>query len=392
MHEFTFDWPSPLDPPKLLTEVSAEEPVFRVRMPSGDEGYLVTRYDDVVKVLMDPVFSRAWLFRPDVPRYSEIPFGLPDSLLNLDAPDHTRLRRAVSRAFTPRRAEAMRAGIQAVADTLLDRLQAVGGPADLVESYCSPLPIRVICQLFGIPEADWPALSDWVEKAVSLTAHSGEETMAAMMNLAAYFTELVATKRAAPSDDLLSTLITTPDRKDELTDDEMVSVAGTIIGAGFETTVNQLAISSYVLLRHHEHFTGLREDPARIPSAVEELLRMTPTNHGTTRIATTDVEVGGVLIPSGSMVLAWTAAANRDPDAFPEAARLDLERDKNDHLTFGHGAHYCLGAGIARMELRVGLETLIRRFPDLRLAVDPDELSWRSGMATFGPHALPVSW
>ncbi|MEV2270825.1 cytochrome P450 [Nonomuraea africana] len=359
-------------------------------MPSGDEGYLVTRHDDVVRVLMDPVFSRAWLFRPDVPRYSDGPIGLPDSLLNLDPPDHTRLRRAVSRAFVPRRVESMRAGVQKVAEGLLDRMEAGGGPADLVEAFCSPLPISVICQLFGVPERDWPALRGWTDTALSLTARSTHEVTQALTSLHDYFVKLVADKRAAPSDDLLSTLIT--DRQDELSDAEMVSVAGTILAAGFETTVNQLAISAYVLVRNRELYTGLHKDPARVPAAVEELLRMTPTNHGTARIATEDVEIGGMLIPAGSMVLAWTAAANRDEDAFPEPARMDLDRAKNDHLTFGRGAHFCLGAGIARVELQAGLQALLRRFPDLQLAADPSELSWRSGMVAFGPHELPVTW
>ncbi|MEU7898211.1 cytochrome P450 [Nonomuraea sp. NPDC049152] len=392
MHEFSFDWPSPLDPPSLLTKASTEPPVFRVRMPSGDEGYLVTRYDDVVRVLMDPAFSRAWLFRPDVPRYSGSPLGLPESLLNLDPPDHTRLRRAVSRAFVPRRVESMRASVREVAEGLLDRMEAKGGPADLVEEFCSPLPISVICRLFGVPQADWAALRDWTDRALSLTAHSPDDITEALTRLHAYFVELVAAKRAAPSDDLLSMLITAPERQDELSDAEMVSVAGTILGAGFETTVNQLAISAYVLLRDRELYTGLREDPARVPSAVEELLRLTPTTHGTARIATADVEVGGVLIPAGSMVLAWIAAANRDEHAFPEPVRTDLERAKNEHLTFGRGAHFCLGAAIARLELQVGLAALIRRFPDLRPAADPADLRWRSGMVAFGPHDLPVTW
>ncbi|MFF0306984.1 cytochrome P450 [Streptosporangium sp. NPDC004379] len=392
MRDFSLDWPSPLDPPALLSELDAEKPVFRVRMPSGDTGYLVTRYDDVVRVLSDPVFSRAWMFRPGAPRYSDRPIGLPDSLLNLDPPEHGRLRRAVSRAFTPRRVEAMRAGVEEVAEDLLDRMEAAGGPTDLVEAFCAPLPVSVICRLFGVPEADRPGLRKWIETALSLTAHSAEESFDALMRLHGYFTDLGAARRAEPGDDLLSTLITAPDRRDELTDAELVGVAGTIIGAGFETTVHQLAISAYVLLRDPERYAGLRREPGGVPAAVEELLRMTPAVHGTARIATEDVEVGGERVPAGSMVLAWTAAANRDPGAFSGATALDLGRSRNDHLTFGHGPHFCLGAGLARVELRAGLAALLRRFPDLRLAADPAELRWRSGMVAFGPHELPVRW
>ncbi|MFF3441952.1 cytochrome P450 [Streptosporangium sp. NPDC002721] len=368
-------------------------PVRRWTLPSGEEGYLVTRHEDVRRVLSDPVFSRAATLEPGAPRYAPRPsLGVPDSLLDMDAPRHTRLRGIASRAFTRRRVEAMRPGVQEVVDRLLDDMARTGPPADLVEALSAPLPITVICQLLGVPYGDRVTFREWSTAMLSVT-DPPEKVFEAAGNLRAYMSDLVASKAAEPGDDLLSALSTADEEGDALTGPELVNLAVVLLVAGYETTQSQLTAGVHALLRRPELYAELCADPSLVPSATEELLRAHPAVPQLLfRVTTQDAEVAGVTIPARSGVVLSAVAANHDGAVFADAHGIDPRRDDNVHLTFGHGPHFCLGALLARTELQVALAALVSRFPALELAVPSSEIPWRAGHLVSGPTALPVTW
>ncbi|GAA2425816.1 cytochrome P450 [Actinomadura vinacea] len=380
--------------PPLLTEVRVVGPVTRVRMLSGEIGYLVTRFEEAQQVLADPVFSRAALFRPGAPR--ELPretVGTPRTLFNMDPPDHTRLRRVVAKGFTRKRIDSLRAGIETVVDGLLDGMAETGPPADLVEALCVPLPVTEICQLLGVPYEDRASFRAWTETVMSVTGYTQEEVGRARQDLHRYLTALVAAKRAEPADDFLSALLVIRDEEDRISEEELVSLGITLLVAGHGTTMNQLGGSVHALLTRPGMYAALHQDPGLIPTAVEELLRLVPAvTVSSPRLATEDVELGGVLVPAGSVVALSAIAANRDPAVFAEPETMDLARPDNHHITFGHGPHFCVGTQLARAELQVAIGSLVRRFPDLRLAVDPAEIRWRTSALIQGPVELPVAW
>lgn len=422
---FPTQWQTPLDPPALLAEALDGPRVRQVVMPSGDTGYLVSRYDDVSRVLSDPVFSRARQFRPGVPRFAKAQLGTPDAIINLDPPEHTRLRRVISRGLTPRRVEGMRPGIQRLVGELLDRMTADGPPADLVEALCAPLPMHVICELLGVPYGDRERFRAWTETAFSITTRTEEDVTAALSILREYIAGLIALRHSSPSDDLLSVIAATagardggPDDSpgtaggagaeadgtapagkvgtasgpDTLTGSQLAGLGRSLLAAGHHTTLNQLAISAYVLLRDPVSCAALSADPGLVPTAVEELLRLHSTASFILRVTAEPASIGGTVIPADQLVIAWTAAANRDPAAFPEPGRLDLHRRGPDHLALGRGAHFCVGAWLARLELEIALTALVCRFPTLRFAADPGALRWNAGPVVTGPRELPVSW
>lgn len=425
---FPAQWQTPLDPPALLTEALDGPRVRQVVMPSGDTGYLVSRYDDVARVLSDPVFSRARQFRPGVPRFARAQFGAPDAIINLDPPEHTRLRRVISRGFTPRRVEGMRPGIQRLVGELLDGMTADGPPADLVEALCAPLPIHVICELLGVPYRDRERFRAWTETAFSITTNTNEDAAAALSSLREYIAGLIALRRSSPSDDLLSVIAAasdspgnppdgdpgapgaasrtraeadgtgpagtagTADGPDTLTGSQLAGLGRSLLAAGHHTTLNQLAIGAYVLLRDPGTCAALRADPGVAPAVADELLRLHSTASFNLRVTAEPARIGGTVIPADQLVIAWTAAANRDPAAFPQPGLLDLHRRGPDHLSLGRGAHFCLGASLARLELGIALTTLVRRFATLRFAADPGALRWNPGPVVTGPRELPVSW
>jgi cytochrome P450 len=313
-------------------------------------------------------------------------------MLHADPPDHTRLRRLVQKAFTPRRA-ALRPRAEQVAAALLDEMAANGGGVtDLLAAYARPLPAAVLCELLGIPEAD----RGWI--AVTVAAYDERaQHQRVERELAAYFTGLIAARRARPCDDLISALISARDSAAPggaaggLAGDELVSTVFLLVMAGFDTTVNLIASGALALLTHPAEKARLRRDPSLLPAAVEELLRFTnPVNHANDRFTTQDVLVGGVVIPAGEWVLPATSAANRDPAKFPDPDRLDLGRDTSGHVAFGYGVHYCLGAPLARMEGEVALGALLARFPAISLAVPRPELRWRPVSLMNGLESLPV--
>ncbi|XVQ11796.1 cytochrome P450 [Spirillospora sp. CA-255316] len=378
----------------LITEVREVGPVMRVRMMSGDAGYLVTRCEEAQQFFSDPAFSRAAVMRPGAPR--ELPrkqVGSGSSLFNMDPPEHTRLRRVVAKEFTRRRVQGLAGEIAAAVDGLLDRMVETGPPVDLVKALCTPLPLTEICRLLGVPYEDHASFREWVEAIMSWKGRGQEEVTRCRRALHDYLTDLVAAKRAEPGDDLLSALLVVRDQEDRITEPELVGLGIALLIAGHETTLNQLGGSVHALLVEPERYARLVRDPSLVPSAVEELLRLVPSVAvSSPRMAMRDVEIGGVLIPEGSMVAASSVAANRDPAVFDDPEAMDLGRSDNRHITFGHGPHFCLGSQLARTELRTALGGLVRRFPGLRLAVDPAEVRWRTNQLIQGPVELPVTW
>ncbi len=377
----------PTEPPVEFGQLR-EQPIRQVRMPTGDLAYLVTRYHEVELVLSDPRFSTD-RNRPGAPR----PVGMSrdDSMMAKDAPEHTRLRRLVSGAFTRRRVQELLPVIQAQADQLISAMVENGAPADLHEQLAVPLPLAVISRLLGIPAADHPMLRNLSERMVSLTSYPQAEVLAARASLRDYLAELVASKRRAPGEDLTSAMVAARDEQDRLSESELISQTLLLLVAGHETTTRQIGNGAVALLSRGQ--LPLLADPARLATAVEEMLRFAPPGDGAQfRIATEDVELGGVRIPAGSAVLAPVGAANRDPRRFAEPETFDIDRPDNGHITFGHGPHFCLGAPLARLELQVVFGTLARRLPTLRLAVRPDELCWLPGLRISGYQNIPVGW
>jgi len=381
------------DPAGFFARLRESRPVAPVRMPGYGRAWMVTRYADVRTVLSDPRLAR------DVRRWpgggrsrpSEAT-GVYAHMLHADPPDHTRLRRVVQKAFTPRLA-ALSPRAEEIAAGLLDEMAAARGDViDLLGAYARPLPVTVLCELLGIPAADRARIT------VTVTAYDNRaEHQRVERELAAYFTELIAARRAEPGDDLVSALVLARDSAadegaaDGLTGSELLATLYLLVMAGFDTTVNLIASGTLALLTHPAEMARLRADPSLLPAAVEELLRFTsPVNHANDRFTTEDVPVGGVVIPAGEWVLPATSSANRDPARFPGPDRLDLGRDTSGHVAFGYGIHYCLGAPLARMEAEVALGALLLRFPGMSLAVPAEELRWRPVSLMNGLESLPV--
>lgn len=389
---FPFTEPDELVLNPEYLELQRDEPVARVRLPYGGDGWLATRYEDVKTVLADPRFSRAAVMEPG----ADVPRTLPTmpaetNILSMDPPDHTRLRRLVAKAFTARRTEQLRERAQEIVDGLLDGMEERGAPADLVESLAMPLPITIICEMLGVPFEDREKFRAWSEAAVAITAFTYDEILASGESLRAYIGELAERKRVDPADDMLSVLVAAHDNEDRLTTKELVSFGVALLVAGHETTANQLGNFVYQLLGDPDLLGQLRADPALVPAAVEELLRFTPLggSAGFPRIATAEVELSGVTIKPGEAVFVDNLAANRDPSVFENPNDLDFRRAHNPHITFGHGAHHCIGAPLARMELQVAIGTLLKRFPQLRLDGD---VTFKKGRLIRGPQALMVRW
>ncbi|MEU8307377.1 cytochrome P450 [Actinomadura sp. NPDC048955] len=381
------------DRPPPINDIRTPGPAARVRMLSGDVGYVVTRAAEAQHVLCDPAFSSAATFLPRAPAQPREPVGSSRVLFEMDPPEHTRLRRAVAQAFNRRRVEAMRAGIAQVVDGLLDEMAAGGPPADLVHALCAPLPLTDICELLGVRREDRDSFRGWAETIMALRGPSPEEIDQARAAIQRYFVDLVAARRAEPAGDLVSELLTMSDRGERITEAELVRLAITLLIAGHGPTMNQLARCVYALLARPELYAALHRDPELVAPAVEELLRTVPSVPvGTPRLALRDVEIGGVPIPAGSTVAVSALAANHDPVLFPDPEVTDLGRTDNKHLTFGHGPHFCIGAQLARTEMRTALAALVRRFPDLRLAVPPEAVQWRADSLFHGPLELPVTW
>jgi cytochrome P450 len=271
---------------------------------------------------------------------------------------------------------------------------AGGAPADLAESLSWPLPITVICELLGVPVEDRDKFRTWTDQILSLSGHDLERIEEARVGLYGYLAELIAQRRVEPTEDLLGQLVIARDEDDRLSEEELIGFGVTLLVAGHETTANQTGNFVYLLLEHPERWQQLVDDPDLVPSAVEEMLRFVPlaASAAFSRIAKEDVEVGGQLVRAGEAVVAHFAIANRDTAVFEHPDELDLTRQENPHIAFGHGVHHCLGAPLARMELQLAVGTLVRRLPGLRLAVPADDVTWRADRLVRGVRALPVAW
>lgn len=377
-----------LDP--TLFEVCGEHPVLRVRLPFGGDGWLVTRYADVRTVLSDPRFSRAAAAGDQVPRTVAVA-PPPTSIMGMDPPDHSRLRRRVMRAFTVRSIDALRPRIEEIVNALVDTMTEGDAPADLAAVLTWPLPITVICEMLGVPSADQDRFTEWVDGLLILG--DPEQSAHARRQLGDYLAELIEQRRAEPTDDLLGELAG-DSGKDPLSEEELVSLGVSLLSAGQEATANQIGNFVYTLLTRPALWRQLVADPSLIPQAVEELSRFIPISAtaGFTRVATEDLELGGQLIRAGDAVVAELGMANHDSEVFDRPEEIDFHRDQIPHVTFGYGIHHCLGAQLARVELRVVLETLVTRLPGLRLAVPADQLAWRTERLIRGVAALPVRW
>ncbi|MFZ3474901.1 cytochrome P450 family protein [Streptomyces sp. 4.24] len=368
------------------------EPVHRIAGPGGEPAWLVTRYDDVRSALADPRLS---LDKKNAGeggyRGLSLPPALDANLLNMDPPDHTRLRKLVSRAFTPGRVEGLRAPIRRTADRLLDAL-GPDGTADLIAAYAAPLPITVICDLLGVPEDRREDFRSWTDALIAPDPTRPQAAKHAVGSMLAFFVELIAHKRENPADDLLSDLIAVRDTDgDRLSEDELTSLAFLILVAGYENTVQLIGNALHALLDDPDRLARLRRDPSKLPAAVEELARYDgPALLAIRRFPTVDVTIGEVRIPAGETVLLSLSAANRDPARFVHPDEVDFDRDTSGHLALGHGIHYCIGAPLARAEVEIALAALLDRFPGLDLA-EPDA-RWRPSLRARGLVELPVAY
>jgi cytochrome P450 len=368
-------------------------PVHRIAGTDGNPAWLVTRYEDVREALANPLLSMDKRHAlPGSYQGLSLPPALDANLLNMEAPDHTRIRRLVVRAFTPRRVEQLRTPVRETADRLLDAL-GPHGSADLIAAYAAPLPITVICDLLGIPGEHRRDFRAWTDVLVAPDPTRPGATKEAVVAMLGFLTQLLADKRKKPADDLLSDLIAVRDEGERLTEDELTSLAFLILFAGYENTVQLIGNAILGLLTHPDQLAALRANPERFPNAVEEFARHEgPALLAIRRFPVEDVTIGAVTVPAGETVLLSLAAANRDPARFPDPERLDLGRDASGHLALGRGIHYCVGAPLARLETEIAVSALLERLPDLALAADPAELRWRPSLRARGLLALPVTY
>ncbi|MDA5144943.1 cytochrome P450 [Streptomyces sp. AD681] len=405
-----FTWEFASDPYPAYAWLREHAPVHRTRLPSGVEAWLVTRYADAKQALADPRLSKNPAHH-DEPAHAKGKTGIPGErkaelmthLLNIDPPDHTRLRRLVSKAFTPRRVAEFAPRVQELADGLIDRF-ADTGSADLIHEFAFPLPIYAICDLLGVPREDQDDFRDWAGMMIRHQGGPRGGVARSVKKMRGYLADLIHRKRAAlppepaPGEDLISGLIRASDHGEHLTENEAAAMAFILLFAGFETTVNLVGNGLYALLTHPEQRERLQTSLAAgerglLETGVEELLRYDgPVELATWRFATRQLTIGGQDVAAGDPVLVVLAAADRDPERFTDPDTLDLARRDSQHLGYGHGIHYCLGAPLARLEGQTALATLLTRLPDLRLAADPAELRWRGGLIMRGLRTLPVSF
>ncbi len=384
----------PFGPPPEYDRLRAEEPVSKVKLSTGGTAWLVTRYEDVRTVLSNPVFSADGT-RPGFPAL--VPGAVQvlqrPPFIRMDPPQHTFYRRMLIQEFTLKRIRAMRPGIQATVDRLLDDLLAGTPPVDLVEAFALPVPSLVICQLLGVPYDDHEFFQSRTKVMLS-GASTAEQVAAALGGLHDYMDGLITRKQQDPGDDLLSKLVTEQlEPAGELRRDELQAMCVLLLNAGHETTANMISLGTVALLEHPDQLGALRSDPELLPGAVDELLRyLSIADIVTVRIAAEDTALSGTAIRAGEGVIALLAAADRDPGVFPEPERLDVNRGNRHHVAFGYGVHQCLGQNLARLELEIVFSTLFARIPTLRVAVPVDELPYKHDGLLFGLHELPVTW
>ncbi|GAB3398974.1 cytochrome P450 [Flindersiella endophytica] len=383
-------------PAKQLSQARDNEGVIQAMTPFGAPAYVLCRYEDVRQMLSDPArFSSA---RPT-------PFGLPaengisrdeqarmraGNLIGFDPPEHTRLRRMLTAEFTMRRMQRLEPRITEIVEAALGDLERAGKPADLIAHFALPVPSLVICELLGVPYSDRAEFQERSARLLNVSLPM-EQRLAASRENRTYMAGLVAHAQAEPGEDMLGMLVR--EHADDLSTDELVGISGLLLIAGHETTANMLGLGTLALLRHPDQLAMIRDDPARIESAIEELLRWLSILHTMPpRITTTDVEIAGHTVPAGSLVTASLPAANRDHTFIDDPDSLDITRGAAGHLAFGHGVHHCLGAPLARAEMRIAFPALLRRFPDLALADPFEQTEFAAFKAIYGLKILNLTW
>ncbi|MFE1100722.1 cytochrome P450 [Nocardiopsis alba] len=379
-----------LDPPARYALLRERSPITGLAFPDGTRGWLVTGHAPAREVLLDDRFSARQDIRAMPAGRRPSPPAAPGFFVRMDAPEHTRYRRRLAGWFTRRRVREMEPRIEGIARECAGAMRERGAPADLVADYALPLPSLVICELLGVPYADRGRFQHDTGVAFDVGA-SPERVDAAISDLNGYLVELVERRRREPDGGLLSGLLSEGD----LDDREIVSMAFLLVVAGHETTAGMLGLGAFALLSapDPDPWKEVWKEEASGRAAVEELLRyLTVMQFGAMRVAREDLDLRGERIGAGEAVVVSLAAADRDPEVFPEPDRLDPGRDASTHLAFGAGPHHCLGHQLARSELRIGLGTLFEEFPDLRPAVPPERVRMRTTSAVYGVHALPVTW
>ncbi|WP_189786339.1 cytochrome P450 [Streptomyces capitiformicae] len=376
-------------------------PPFLTELGTGTPVWVVQRHEDVRQLLTDPRLNRAHLYAPGAPALTLYPNLLdnPAILNNLDGPEHRRLRRTVGRAFTPRALARWRPWISSVVDDLIDRLIESDRPTDLVDGFVRSLPIAVFSRLMDLDDLDRERLAYWGDHAFATTAFAPQEVQKAMEDFINFGIGLVAQRRAEPGEDLVSSLIQAADEDGEVTELHIVSLVILLVMAGHEVSTTVFGNTMvYLLTDGRDTWHELGKNEAVVPAAVDQLLRGIAISDrdvlpGFLRRAVEDVEIGGVLIPAGSVVAADTVMANLDPEVYPEDWRAEpFTPPATPHLAFGAGPHYCLGAWLAKMEMELALHRLPKRLPGLKLAVAPEAIDWRRGLLTRSPQTLPVTW
>jgi pentalenolactone synthase len=383
-----FDQPGLLDVPPLLRTLQQQGTIHRIRTRVGDDGWLVTGYQEVRRLLDDDRLGRSHPDPASAARSGESAlFGGPLGNYETEKTDHARMRSLLQPHFTPGRMRAFRRRVESLTTELLDALEEHGPLADLNTALAIPLPILVICELLGVPYEERTQFRAWTQAAADVTDRARSEQ--GLGDLFAYGQQLVARKRRDPGDDVISALCAT----EGVPDDEIAMLSMALLFAGHETTVVQIGLGALLLLTHQDQWQALLADPGLVPGVVEEVLRVPGKGGGgIPRYARTDIEIDGVTIRAGDLVMLDNGAANHDAAVFADPDRFDATRKAPGHLTFGHGVRYCIGAPLARMELQVAFGRLVPRFPEMTLAVPVEELRVRRDILTGGLETLPVTW
>ncbi len=393
--QLPFDREGVLDIAPLYARLRSEHPVTRVRTPAGDPAWLVTGYAEARQLFADPRLGRSHPEPEKAARISDAGvMGGPSGNYATEQADHARMRRLLLPAFSARRMRLLDEHVQQLVDELIDRMVAGAGPTDLHEQLSVPLPIYVICELLGVPYADRDHFKDLSERAATMT---GDDPRVAMAELMTYTAGLAERKRHEPGEDVISDLVAAQREDPDFDDGQLARLAAGLLFAGHETTVNRISIGVLMLLQNPAARDALTSDPSTVNRVVEEILRLAaPGDFGLARYAHDDITVGEgehrVTIAAGDAVILVTVAANRDDAAFAEPDTFDATRAPNAHLSFGHGPHFCIGASLARTELKAVFSTLFARLPGLRLTTAVEDLRLHDERLTGGLYALPVTW
>ncbi|RNG34163.1 cytochrome P450 [Streptomyces botrytidirepellens] len=382
----------PYDPPDDYTRLRAERPVVPIVYPDGNQGWLLSRYEDVKTLLTDPRFSSERSRSARTRHRDTKPAMPPGAFISMDPPEHTRYRRLVSGRFTTRKMRELEPRVEAYARQFLDRMEEKGGPVDLVEEYALPIPSLVISDLLGVPSGSRADFQRWSADVLNVELPL-DQIKASINEFSRFMQDLIAFKKKEPGDDLISDLVHPGSEDDRLTDDEVAGLCTLMLIAGHESTSNMLSLGTLVTLRNEDQLSALRENPALIDSAVEELLRyLSIVQFSFTRTALEDMEIGGHRIEAGQTVVGAMVSANRDPESFPDPDRLIFDRQDARNLAFGHGVHMCIGHQLARIEMKVAFRRLFERFPTLRIAVPDDQIRFKTDSVVYGVWELPVTW